>query len=179
MSAPVLAQPPSIEEVLRTPGRERAEFAHGEFWEKPMGSGKHSRLQGLLCILLGNYLMKSKLGLVLPEYHHRFGPDGDLRLFIPDVAIALQRSVPDYADRASDIMIEIVSPSQSPALFADKIAFYLANGAREVWVVEPTERWIAIYQPGISPRHFGRGKTLVSSLLPGFELNVDEFFGEP
>ncbi|GAB4367760.1 MAG: Uma2 family endonuclease [Bryobacter sp.] len=179
MSAPVLAQPPSIEEVLRTPGRERAEFAHGEFWEKPMGSLRHGELQAFLSGLLSVYLRRTRLGRVATEWHHLLGPEDDRRIVIPDLAVTFHRNPLDYADRASDIMIEIVSPSQSPALFADKIAFYLANGAREVWVVEPTERWIAIYQPGISPRHFGRGKALVSSLLPGFELNVDEFFGEP
>jgi Uma2 family endonuclease len=178
MSTTALAAAPMVEELLRTPGRERHEFAHGEFVEKPMGSLRHGELQALLGGLLAMFLRKSKLGRVVTEWHHRFGSDEDTRILIPDLAIALSQELPEYADRASEIMIEIVSPTQSAGAFADKVAFYLANGAREVWVVEPNEKWISIYVPGQSPKHFGAGKTLVSALLPGFELNVDEFFAE-
>ena len=35
-----------------------------------------------------------------------------------------------------------MSPEQSPARFADKIEFYLLNGVRLVWVIDPEERTV-------------------------------------
>jgi hypothetical protein len=66
----------------------------------------------------------------------------------------------------------------SAASFSGRTEFYLAHDAQNVWVVEPAEKWIALYAPGQSPRHFAAGQVLSSPLLPGFELSIDEFFAE-
>src|SRR5579859_5249214 len=86
---------------------------------------------------------KSGSGEPAPEWHHRFGPEDDKRIYVPDlvfVRTTKHTQVPDYADRASDVMIEIVSPSQSSSRLTAKVEFYLQNGAQSVWVVDPEER---------------------------------------
>ena len=49
---------------------------------------------------------------------------------------------------ASDLMVEIVSPNDSASDLVDKVEFYLQNGVRSVWIVDPSRRRIDIYKPG-------------------------------
>ena len=73
-------------------------------------------------------------------------------------------------------MIEIVSPSESAARLTAKVEFYLQNGARSVWVVDPPTWRIDVYAPGKSMRTFGQGDTLTDAVLPGFELPLCDIF---
>ena len=75
-------------------------------------------------------------------------------------------------------MIEIVSPSESAARLTAKVEFYLQNGARSVWVVDPQTRRIDVYAPGKSMRSFGPDDTLTDPVLPGFELPLGDVFPE-
>jgi Uma2 family endonuclease len=82
----------------------------------------------------------------------------------------------DYADRASDVMIEIVSPTESARRLTAKVEFYLQNGARSVWLVDPEARRIDVYAPGKPMRTFGSSDTLTDAVLPGFELPLRDIF---
>jgi len=175
----IATKTPSIEEFLRTPENERCEYAHGEQWEKPLPNSQHSELQGLLAAALVQYGRQSGNGKAFPEWHHRFGPEDDKRIYVPDLAFVCaprHTRVPVYADRASDVMIEIVSPSESAARLTAKVEFYLQNEARSVWVVDPPTCRIDVYAPGKSMRTFGQGDTLTDAVLPGFELPLCDIF---
>jgi Uma2 family endonuclease len=177
----IATKTPTVEEFLRTPENERCDYAHGEQWEKPLSNSQHSELQGLLTSALVQYGRKGGNGKAFPEWHHRFGPEDDKRIYVPDLAFVCARrhtQVTDYADRASDVMIEIVSPSESAARLTAKVEFYLQNGAKSVWVVDPPTRRIDAYAPGKSLRTFGPGDTLTDPVLPGFELPLGDVFPE-
>src|SRR5882724_9935172 len=159
----IATKTPAIEEFLRTPENERCEYAHGEQWEKPLANRQHAEVHGLLGSALVQYGQKNGNGVPLSAWHHRFGPEDDIRIYAPDlVFVCSPRStqLPDYADCASDVMIEIVSPSESAARLTAKVQFYLHNGARSVWVVDPETQRIDVYAPGKSMRTFGSGDTL-------------------
>src|SRR5207253_9669460 len=52
------------------------------------------------------------------------------RIYVPDLAFVCaprNAHLPDYADRASDVMIEIVSPPESAARLTAKVEFYLQS----------------------------------------------------
>jgi Uma2 family endonuclease len=119
-------------------------------------------------------------GASLSSWHHRFGPEDDKRIYVPDLAFVRapkHTHLPDYADRASDLMIEIVSPSESASCLTAKVEFYLQNGAGSVWVVDPVERRIDVYAPGKPMRTFRANDTLIDPVLPGFELSLHDIFG--
>jgi len=170
---------PAVAEFLRTPENDRCEYAHGEQWEKPLPNTQHAILQGRLASALVQYGKNSGNGELLSEWHHRFGPEDDKRIYVPDLAFVCaprHTRLSDYADRASDVMIEIVSPSESAARLTAKVEFYLQNGARSVWVVDPPTRRIDVYAPGKSMRTFGAVDTLTDPVLPGFELPLGDIF---
>jgi Uma2 family endonuclease len=170
---------PTVEEFLRSGDNDRSEYAHGEKWEKPLPNRYHSDLQANIISALVQYGRKSGNGKTRPEWHHRFGPEGDKRIYVPDVAFVRaprHTHTPDYADRASDVMIEIVSPSQSASRLTAKVEFYLQNGAESVWVVDPEERRIDVYSPGKPMHSFRENDTLIEPVLPSFELPLRDIF---
>jgi Uma2 family endonuclease len=175
----IATKTPPVEEFLRSGDNDRAEYAQGERWEKPLPNEDHADLQVRLGSALLAYGLQSGLGRPRSGWHHRFGPEDDIRIYVPDLAFvsAPKDTRPSgYPDRASDVMIEIVSPSESAPRLTAKVAFYLQNGAQSVWIVDPEERRIDIYAPNQAMRSFRLNDTLTDSALPGFELRLRDLF---
>jgi Uma2 family endonuclease len=84
------------------------------------------------------------------------------------------QTAPEY-DRASDLMIEIVSPSDSASDLVDKVEFYIQNGVKSVWVVDPRKQRVDIYKPGRPARRVDAGDVLSDEVLPGFEFPLADF----
>jgi Uma2 family endonuclease len=175
----IATRAPLVEELIRSDADHRAEFVRGERCDKPLPNSRHSEIEAEITRVLGNYLIANRSGKVLTEWHHRFGSEVDERIYLPDVAVVLaprHQSLPVYADQASDIMIEIMSPGQNAAWFAVKIEFYLHNGAKRVWMIDPDRQTIWIFAPDRSPVTFKAGEDLTDDLLPGFSLPVASLF---
>jgi Uma2 family endonuclease len=100
--------------------------------EMSPASNRHSRLQGELAAELKRQLGAS----VLTECSilTRIG------IRVPDVAWISADFIANYAEitpyqRAPEICVEIISPSNTQAEIDEKIGAYLAAGAHEVWLV--------------------------------------------
>lgn len=177
-SCMIATRTPTVEELLS--GSERCEFVQGAKVEKDLPSFQHGQFQVILGAALTTYGRQSGLGAAVSEWHHRFGPEDDVRVYIPDIVFLKaprHLNPPRYANEASDVMIEIVSPTDSPTGLLDKVEFYLYYGALSVWVVDPTEKRIHIYSPGKPVRRFTPLDTLTDPVLPGFALPLSEIFG--
>jgi Uma2 family endonuclease len=175
----IATKTPSVEEFLQSGENERSEYAQGEKWEKPLANKMHADIQMSLGSALTQYGRETGNGEPLSGWHHRFGQEDDTRIYVPDIAFvrgAKFAELPDYADRASDIMIEIVSPSESASRLTAKVEFYLRNGAQSVWVVDPEARHIDVYAPDRPDRAFRGSDTLTDPVLPGFALPLSELF---
>ncbi|MFN7919813.1 MAG: Uma2 family endonuclease [Bryobacteraceae bacterium] len=173
----IATRTPSVDEWIAEHG-DRCEFVRGEAMEKPLPKARHGKAQMNLGTDLNLYARRTGQGVVISEWHHAFGPPDDIRIYIPDLAFVLpprHLDVPECPDQASDIMIEIASPNQGAEL-ADKIEFYLHNGAKRVWLVDPQRRRIGIYSPDASPRSIEANGVLTDDLLPGFELPLASIF---
>lgn len=168
---------PTVDEWIAEHG-DRCEFVRGEAMEKPLPKLRHSRTQRTLTTRLTDYGERTGAGEALTEWHHRFGHADDIRIYVPDLAFILAPrdvDLPEYADSASDIMIEIVSPNQDQEI-ADKTRFYLENGAKRVWNVDPQRRCVEIHSADQPPRILEGDGSLTDDLLPGFELPLADLF---
>ncbi|AEL24075.1 Uma2 family endonuclease [Cyclobacterium marinum] len=83
---------------------------------------------------------------------------------------------------APDLIIEILSPGNNKKELQLKYEVYEASGVKEYWIIHPDERTLLIYtlegakyQPS---RLFTLGDRVKSQALTGFELDLDEVFGE-
>jgi Uma2 family endonuclease len=104
----------------------------------------------------------------------------------PDVAfVSYQRwprdkEVPQTEawDVVPNLVVEVVSPSNTALEVLDKMAEYFQVGVERVWVVYPTQRFVYLY---ISPTDVKvasiDGELSDESLLPGFQLPLWILFG--
>lgn len=103
--------------------------------------------------------------------------------YIPDVAFiskAKQRepSHEAYNPQAPDLVVEVVSPTDTPKDITDKVANYLAAGT-VAWVIHPEKQEAKVYQPGLPVKTILLDGVLDGGdVLPGFKLPLKDIFTE-
>jgi Uma2 family endonuclease len=172
-----------FERILALPeNRDRLlELINGEIVEK-MPTGEHGLIAHNIDFELGSYNRRHKLGRVGVEVRQRL-PHDQLNSRMPDVSFTTARrpivrkgGVPEVPDLA----VEIKSPSDSVRQMREKAAYYLANGARLVWLVYPAQRVIEVYTPDANVELLVVGDQLTGGdILPGFTMSVVEVFADP
>jgi Uma2 family endonuclease len=79
-----------------------------------------------------------------------------------------------------ELAVQIVSPSDGSLDVVKKLEEYFLAGSHRVWIVYPDVSKVYVYDAPSSVRIFARGDTLTDEiLLPGFRLDLVEFFGPP
>ena len=101
---------------------------------------------------------------------------GNVRL--PDVTFVTRQRAPTtwaaIPDLSPDLIVEVLSPSNTPREIAGKLAEFFAGGTRLAWVVDPRARTVAVYHgPGNADHVLKDGDTIDGEdVLPGFTLAV-------
>ncbi len=81
---------------------------------------------------------------------------------------------------APDLAVEILSPDQDAGRFLDKIQFYLRQGVRCVWVVDPRRLTLTVLSLEEDAVVLTPADTLEGGeVLPGFALSVQDIFAQP
>lgn len=80
-----------------------------------------------------------------------------------------------------DLAIEIKSPDDSVTLLRLKAAYYLANGARKVWLIFPEQRLVEVYRPDedvllLVDNELRHDVLEGRDILPGFTLPLQSIF---
>jgi Uma2 family endonuclease len=154
----------------------RQELRHGELVRVAPPKHKHHLVQHRLRRLLE--CAADDAGEITNEFGFRGLPEYEYR--IADVAFVSKtrwdRISPEgNLEGAPDIVIEVLSPSNSAAEMLDTEQLCLGNGSHEFWLVDPDRRQVRISTPD------GRAVTYKSGqqipLLFGGSLNTDAIFG--
>jgi Uma2 family endonuclease len=130
--------------------------------------------------LLNEHVQRLGLGTVLVEagYVLRRMPDTVRGPDISFVSVARLPSnqIPEtFIPGAPDLAVEIISPSSRWSEVEEKVADYLAGGARLVWLVDPRERRVVVRYPDRAPAVLAENDTLDGEdVVPGFTLPVAE-----
>ena len=159
------------------------ELVEGTLVEKPMGY-EESAIAATVIILLGSFVCRHKLGIVM-------GEAGTIRLFaglvrIPDVAFASwdrfpnrQRPKKPIPDLAPDLVVEVLSKSNSKPEMNRKLGEYFSAGVRLVWMVDPRKRTARVYTAVDHSILIKEGQSLDGgAVLPGFVLPLSELFAD-
>ena len=147
----------------------------------PGVSWTHSYVQGKLYRYLDEWMEKFGCGEVGVEIDCLLGEDPDT-VRIPDVGVLLQPFDTENAflgrvRGAPDIVIEVLSPSNSPQEMRDKTSDYFNAGALRVWIVDPEARTIIIHKAdGTNTRFGGKDRLEDPEILPGFTLEMQKVF---
>lgn len=175
----------TLEQFLALPETKPArEYYGGEVVRKPMPDLPHIRLQTRLWMLIYQLLLAQPLGRVEVEWRCIFGPAGHVRALVPDLAFVSNERLPKGDTRrnrllraAPELAVEVLLPNQPAEKFANKLAFYRANGVQLVWVIDPDRETVRVYEPTGDARLFVVGDTLDGGdVLPGFSVTLDDLF---
>ncbi len=158
------------------------ELIHGVIVEK-MPTEEHGMLAGNIVRLLGNHVIPNNLGKVGVEIrHHKSSDKYNVRM--PDVSFRRGSEPPmtkGAVQQMPDLAVEIQSPDDKLRDMREKAHYYLQNGAQLVWLVYPRNRIIEVCTLNtageIEVESVGaEGKVHGGSVLPGFELSLQEIF---
>lgn len=109
---------------------------------------------------------------------------------IPDVMFvsaakmaAYRLQTPDYRSKPyiliPDLVVEVVSPTDNYTDINKRVARYLSDGVRLVWVVDPQLQTIVVHVAGSNQQTTLTGEMLLTGgdVLPDFSVMVREIFG--
>ena len=100
----------------------------------------------------------------------------------PDVCVICDKNKLDDAGciGAPDLIVEILSPGNNKKELQNKYEVYQESGVREYWIIHPSEQTLLIYslKEGvfIPSRLFTSGDNVGSNAIPGFNLDLEDFF---
>ena len=82
-----------------------------------------------------------------------------------------------YITIAPDLAVEVVSPNDIYYEVEAKVDEYLSAGVRLVWVVNPVNKSVRVFQPGRIVDEFGPdGELTGGGVIPGFTCSVRSLF---
>src|ERR1700689_4841521 len=149
------------------------ELRHGELFKVAYPKFPHVRAQSQLHSLLAS--AAGAAGTVTLEMPYR--PLPEYECWGADVAYiskARWDSIDEYLLGAPELVIEVLSPSNTAAEMLDKRNLCLANGSREFWVVDTKYRLVDVSTPDGLTVTYKSGQEI--PLLFGGRLPVDVFF---
>lgn len=159
------------------------ELVDGVLVEKGVGF-RESFLAMVLSTVLWDFVKSRHLGLVT-------GADGMMRLVsglvrIPDAAFMSWDRLPGrrmpsdpIPNVAPDLVVEVLSESNTAAEMARKRQEYFSAGVRLAWFVDPVTRTVDVYTAVDQSTVLQAEDTLEGgAVLPGFTLWLREFFDQ-
>ena len=184
MSA-VLEQSITVEEFYEKASEGfRGELVRGELRETMPTSILHGIIAGRIAIILGMFVMQSKLGEVLTA-------ETGFRLFInektvrvPDVAFLSNEKLAEVEDFSKfyngtpDLAVEVISPSETYDEVQGKLEDYLAAGVKMVWIVRPKQKSVTVYTSLFDFKTFQEDEEIGGGdVLPDFRCKLQNIFG--
>ena len=170
----------TVEEFRRLPedsGSVYHELRHGELATLTRPKLKHSLIQRNLRRLLEAVAPADSY----VDVEVAFRPLPEHELWVADVAYLstgrFAAADPDDNIRgAPDLVIEVLSPSNTVVEIYDKEQLCLENGAQEFWVVDPERLQVKVSTPDGITTTFRSGQEIPLRVCGGGALKVDDIF---
>ncbi len=182
--ASAVRQRMSVAEFERHYLGKRAELWRGEVREYMPAGPKHGKVAARLTVRIGAYLLNTREGeLFAAETGFILRTPAGESVLAPDVAFIRKERLPEgefpagFCPIVPDLVVEVVSPSDSYADVREKVSEWLAGGVPLVWVVDPQRRVVEVWQAEGQVRTLSENDTLTGKpVLRGFQVQVAELF---
>ena len=161
----------------------KGELIRGVFCETVSTGIEHGEIAGNFIIGIGAFVKPQRLGRV-------FGSDSGIRLergpdtvrepdvgFISAERLPLGTRVTSYSEVVPELVVEVVSPSDTVRGVNDKARMWISFGVILVWVADPDTRTVEVYRQDAPTVTLTEDEVLDGApVLPGFTLPVREVF---
>ena len=170
----------TVEEMLELPNWEDYELIDGELREDVQDMDSAETIV-YVCIALGVHIRETRAGRIASEQQqYRIFHNREL-VKKPDVSFFRRERAPvgyvGVCELAPDLVVEVVSRSNSFDDVWDKARDWLAAGVEIVWVVLPKSREVIVFTRGEPTRVLAPTDTIDGgSVLPGFSSLVAGLF---
>jgi Uma2 family endonuclease len=160
----------------------RYELVRGELRRMSPPSPRHGRYEVRLIVAISKYLESNPIGEVFPGDAGFQWQADPLTIRAPDVAFVAQRRIPPdsvagFWPLAPDLVVEIISPSESAGEIAEKVSDYLRAGVQLRWLVYPDQQEVQEYRPQQPFHIYDRAAALDGrEVLPGFQYALSNLF---
>jgi len=170
------------------------ELKEGERWELIRGeafamAGPNTRHQIVLREIFGQFYvyLRGKPCQVFCSpydvrlfYEEELGEDDDT-VVQPDILVVCDKSkIGEEGIRgAPDLVIEILSPSNTAIEMEEKRCLYRDAGVREYWVADPKNNRVTVYRfrdDGVLTETYESADTAPVGIFPGFGIALDRVF---
>ena len=168
---------------LLEPENEFCELVDGTLVEKPMGQ-EEAFFGGWIFRIITNFVYDRNLGYTTPGDGFTELPGGPVRG--PDVSFFAWSSLPNrrrptepFPLLAPDLVVEVLSPSNTKAEMARKRSEYFQGGVRLYWEFDPPANSLRVYTSLHQFRDLASTDVLDGgNVLPGFSIPVADLWAE-
>ena len=120
----------SFDEYMNRSYSPDCEYLDGLVWERNVGKGKHSFVQGRILLRLSEQLGSG--AIVLPEQRTQIS---GARVRIPDVSVVTE--LEEVTSKPPLLCVEVLSPDDRWTPVLASVSDYQAMGVPCIWVVDP------------------------------------------
>jgi len=166
-----------FEQLPETPGGFRYELRHGEPVQMPPPNRSHYLVQRRL----RQSLEKAAGSVGEVDIEMPFRPRPNFEYWQADVAFVSRSRwdlTPDHThlEGAPDLVIEVLSPSNTAAEILDRRNICLENGSREFWLVDIEHRQVDVSTPDGRSLTYKPGQSIPLFFAPEAMLAVGSIF---
>ncbi|CAN5308948.1 hypothetical protein BH09GEM1_BH09GEM1_18550 [soil metagenome] len=162
---------------------EQGELVRGELRVTPAPGAPHGMIASSLTFFLSAHVRALKVGWVFSDNVGYQLIDLPRTVRRPDVSFVRADRLPaegvgpGFLKLAPDLVVEVLSPSETASALEEKLDDYRACGTSLIWVVDPVRRTVMIIASDAPPRWVREGDRLDGgAVLPGFSCGVADIF---
>jgi len=165
---------------------ERYELIHGAAYAMSAPSDYHQSISGEIFRQIANYLAGKPCKVRSAPYDVRLfyeEDDSDEEVVQPDISVICDREKrgPEGCRGAPDMVVEILSPSNTAIGMEEKFHLYRDAGVREYWLIDPKNRTLKThFFVGGKPdmQIYAATDKAEVGIFPGFSVDLAPVFAE-
>jgi len=171
-------------DYLKWEGPERYQLFNGEVYQMASPSVTHQGILVELTLQFGNWLRGKPCQVFASPLDVRLFPkkdNSDNTVLQPDLLVVCDKNkiTKGSVNGAPDLVIEILSPSNTHRDLFLKFQYYLKAGVREYWVIDPEEKkvHVHIYENGRYVCEVYEDNSVIPvAILPGLEIPLEDIW---
>jgi len=163
---------------------ERYELIYGEAFAMAARSFRHQAVLGALFYQFYSYLRGKPCQVFIAPCDVRLfyeEDESDDTVVQPDIVVICDKDkiAEESCHGAPDLVIEILSPSNSATEMERKFLLYREAGVREYWIVDSKNNILRVHcfqDSDISTNTYKSADTVPVAILPGFSIALEQVF---